>query len=90
MNKAYARLAGLSMFGLAAVAHAGAPMQLSDQQMDAVTAGSAKTITAFQTSAVGRNTATQTSVGNIATESPGRHNLYRGIGQRRHSDRAQC
>ncbi len=71
MNKAYARLAGLSMFGLAAVAHAGAPMQLSDQQMDAVTAGSAKTITAFQTSAVGRNTATQTSVGNIATESPG-------------------
>ena len=81
MNKAYARLAGLSMFGLAAVAHAGAPMQLSDQQMDAVTAGSAKTITAFQTSAVGRNTATQTSVGNIATESPGGRSEERRVGK---------
>jgi hypothetical protein len=58
MNKAYAGLAGISMFGLVAAAHAGAPMQLSDRQMDAVTAG--------------RNTAIQTSVGNITAESPSR------------------
>ena len=72
MNKAYAGLAGISMFGLAAAAHAGAPMQLSDRQMDAVTAGSAKAVTAFQTSTVGRYTGIQTSVGNIAAESPSR------------------
>jgi hypothetical protein len=36
--------------------------------MDAVTAGSAKAVTAFQTSAVGRNTAIQTSVANISAE----------------------
>ena len=70
MNKAYAISAGILMFGLAAAAQAGAPMQLSDRQMDTVTAGSAKGITTFQTSAVGRNTAIQTSVGNIAAERP--------------------
>lgn len=71
MNKAYARLAaGISMFSLATTAYAGAPIQLSDRQMDTVTAGSAEAITALQTSAVGRNTALQTSVGNIALESP--------------------
>jgi hypothetical protein len=72
MNKAYAGLAGISMFGLVAAAHAGAPVQLSDRQMDAVTAGSAKAVTAFQTSTAGRNTAIQTSVGNITAESPSR------------------
>jgi hypothetical protein len=70
MNRVYARFAGISMFGLASAAHAGAPLQLSDWQMDAVTAGGAKAITVFQTSAAGRNTAIQTSVGNIAAERP--------------------
>ena len=70
MNKAYALLASISVLGLAAAAHAGAPMQLSDRQMDTVTAGGANAITAFQTSAVGRNTAIHTSVGNITAEMP--------------------
>jgi hypothetical protein len=70
MNKAYALLAGISAFGLVAAAQAGAPMQLSDRQMDAVTAGGARANTAFQMSAVGQNTAIQTSVGNIAAERP--------------------
>jgi hypothetical protein len=64
----YVTLAGISMFGLASAAHAGTPVQLSDWQMAAVTAGSAKTVTAFQTSAAGRNTAIQTSVANISAE----------------------
>jgi hypothetical protein len=67
MNKAYAVLAGISMLGLAA-AHAGTPIQLSDWEMHAVTAGSAQTITALQASAAGRNSAIRTSVGNIAAE----------------------
>jgi hypothetical protein len=54
MNKAGAALAGISIFGLAAVAHAGAPIQLSDRQMDAVTAGSAKTLAAFQPATYGQ------------------------------------
>jgi hypothetical protein len=58
------------MLALAATARAGAPMQLSDWQMDSVTAGSAKAIAAFQTSVAGRHTAVQTSVGNIAAETP--------------------
>ena len=68
MNKAYAALAGMSMLGLASVAYAGAPLQLTDWQMDAVTAGSATAMTVFQTTAVGRQTATQTSVGNVAAD----------------------
>ena len=72
MNKAYAGLAGISMFGLAAAAHAGAPMQLSDRQMDAVTAGSAQAVTTFQTSTAGQNTAIQTSVGTSTAEAPSR------------------
>ena len=70
MNKAYVGLAGISMFGLAAAAHAGAPMQLSDRQMDAVTAGSAQGVTTFQTSAAGQNAAIQTSVGGSTAEFP--------------------
>ena len=70
MNKAYAGLA-ISMFGLAAAAHAGAPMQLSDRQMDVVTAGSAQGVTTFQTSAAGQNAAAiQTSVGGSTAEFP--------------------
>ena len=72
MNKSGAALAGISIFGLAAVAHAGAPIQLSDRQLDAVTAGSAKAIAAVQTTALGRNSAIQTSIANIATEDPRR------------------
>ena len=72
MNKAYAGLAGISMFGLAATAHAGAPMQLSERQMDAVTAGSAQGVTNFQTSAAGQNTAIQTSVGARTAVAPSR------------------
>jgi hypothetical protein len=68
MNKACATLAGMSMFGLASGAHAGAPLQLTDWQMDAVTAGSATAMPVFQTTAVGRRTATQTSVGNVAAD----------------------
>ena len=70
MSKACAALAVMSMFGLASVAHAGAPLPLTDWQMDAVTAGSAKAITAFQTTVAGQQTATQTSVGNIAADRP--------------------
>lgn len=63
MAKAYAILAGISIIGLAA-AHAGAPMQLSDWQMQAVTAGSANANGVFQTSVDGRKAAVvQTSVG---------------------------
>jgi hypothetical protein len=68
MNNAYVAILGILISGLTAAAHAGAPVQLSDWQMDAVTAGSAKAVTAFQTSAVGRNTAIQTSVANISAE----------------------
>ena len=56
------------MFGLASVAHAGAPLQLTDWQMDAVTAGSAIAGTALQTTVAGRQTATQSSVSNIAAD----------------------
>jgi hypothetical protein len=70
MNNAYAAILGISIFGLTQGAYAGAPLQLTDWQMDAVTAGNAKAITVFQTSAAGRNTASQTSVGNIAVERP--------------------
>jgi hypothetical protein len=69
MNKASAALASFAIFGLAAAAHAGA-LQLSDWQMQAVTAGSAAAIAALQTSAAGRNATLQTSVGNIAAEKP--------------------
>jgi hypothetical protein len=72
MNKAGAVLAGISIFGLAAVAHAGAPIPLSDRQMDTVTAGSAKATAAVQTTALGRNAAIQTSIANIAMEKPHR------------------
>jgi hypothetical protein len=70
MNNAYAAIVGISIFGLTAAAHAGTPVQLSDWQMDGVTAGSAKAVAAFQTSAAGRNTAIQTYVGNITAERP--------------------
>jgi hypothetical protein len=66
MNKAFVALASISIFGLTAAAHAGAPARLSDRQMDAVTAGSATATAAFQTSAAGRNTAIRTSVANVA------------------------
>ena len=56
------------MFGLASVAHAGAPLQLTDWQMDEVTAGSAIAGTALQTTVAGRQTATQSSVSNIAAD----------------------
>jgi hypothetical protein len=66
MRKTYLKLTGISMFGLASAAHAGAPVQLTDWQMDVVTAGNAKAITAFQTTVAGQHTATQTMVGNVA------------------------
>jgi len=68
MRKMYLKLTGISMFGLASAAHAGAPMQLTDWQMDVVTAGNAKAITAFQTTVAGQHTATQTMVGNVAAD----------------------
>jgi len=70
MRKMYLKLTGISMFGLASAANAGAPVQLSDRQMDVVTAGSATAITALQTSAAGRKTTIQTSVANIAADRP--------------------
>ena len=70
MTKAYAALAGISILGLAVAAHAGAPMQLSDWQMQAITAGSANANTALQTSADGRNAAAQASVGASTAVSP--------------------
>ena len=68
MNKGYVTLAGVSMLGLAAIAHAGTPVQLTDWQMDVVTAGSATALTAFQTTASGQHTASQTNVSNIAVD----------------------
>ena len=68
MNKMYLRLTGISMLGLASAAQAGAPLQLTDWQMDVVTAGNATAITAFQTTAAGRQTAVQSIVANIAAD----------------------
>jgi hypothetical protein len=70
MNRACAVFASMLMFGLARTAHAGTPISLSDWQMDAVTAGAASAISAFQNSTAGRNTTIQTSVGNIAADRP--------------------
>ena len=70
MRKTYLKLTGISMFGLVSAAHAGAPVQLTDWQMDVVTAGSATAITALQTSAAGRRTTIQTMVGNVAADRP--------------------
>jgi hypothetical protein len=68
MKKTYLKLTGISMFGLASAAHAGAPVQLTDWQMDVVTAGNAKAIAAFQTTVAGQHTAIQTMVGNVAAD----------------------
>ena len=68
MNKGYVTLAGVSMLGLAATAHAGTPVQLTDWQMDVVTAGSATALTALQTTVSGQHTASQTNVSNIAVD----------------------
>jgi hypothetical protein len=70
MNKMCLKLTGISLFGLASAAHAGAPVQLTDWQMDVVTAGSATAIAVLQTSSAGRNTTLRTSVANIATDLP--------------------
>jgi len=70
MKKAFAMLAAVSILSSVAAAHAGGPMQLSDRQMDAVTAGSAEAIVAFQTSAAGQHAAIRTSVANIGAEFP--------------------
>jgi len=71
MNKAVAGWTGIAML-LTAGAQAGTPIQLTDRQMDIVTAGSAKAVSALQTSASGRSTAMQTRVGNIAAALPAR------------------
>jgi hypothetical protein len=55
MTKAYAALVGISMLGLAVAAHAGAPMQLSDWQVQAVTAGSANANATFQPLCTGKS-----------------------------------
>jgi hypothetical protein len=68
MRKTYLKLTGISMFGLASAAYAGAPVQLTDWQMDAVTAGSATAIAAFHTNVAGQHTAIQTMVGNFAAD----------------------
>ena len=68
MNKGYVTLAGVSMLGLAATAHAATPVQLTDWQMDVVTAGSATALTALQTTVSGQHTASQTNVSNIAVD----------------------
>jgi hypothetical protein len=68
VDKIYARLAGISMFGLVSAAYAGVPIQLTDWQMDVVTAGNAKASAAFQTTVIGQHTAIQTSMGNIAAD----------------------
>jgi len=70
MKKALAMVGAVSILALVAAAHAGGPMQLSDRQMDAVTAGSAQGIVAFQTLAAGQQAAIRTSVANIAAEFP--------------------
>jgi hypothetical protein len=68
MNNVYLAIVGILISGLTTAAHAEAPVLLSDWQMEAVTAGSAKVVTTFHTSAVGRNTAILTSVANISAE----------------------
>jgi hypothetical protein len=68
MYKTYLRMTGISMLGLVSTAYAGAPIQLTDWQMDVVTAGNAKAIAAFYTTATGQSTAIRTSLGNMATD----------------------
>lgn len=70
MKRAFAMLAAISILSPVAAARAGGPMQLTDRQMDTVTAGSAGAIVAFQTSAAGQHAAIQTSVANMAAEFP--------------------
>jgi hypothetical protein len=71
MNKAVAGWTGIAML-LTTGVEAGTPIQLTDRQMDIVTAGSAKAVSVLETSASGRSTATQTWVGNIAAARPAR------------------
>jgi hypothetical protein len=70
MKKTFTMLTAVPILSWVAAAHAGGPMQLSDRQMDAVIAGSAQAIAAFQTSASGQHAAIRTSVANIAAEFP--------------------
>jgi hypothetical protein len=70
MKKALAVSAAISILALVAAAHAGGPMQLSERQMDVVTAGNAQAVVALQTSAAGQQAAIRTGVANIAAEFP--------------------
>jgi hypothetical protein len=74
MNKIIAAIAAFALLGLATLAYAQEPVQLSEQQMDSVTAGAITggvvNLGAFAT---GRNAATETAGFAFATQLPIHH-----------------
>lgn len=72
-NKLFSLVAGAALLALAGTAHAGQPLQLSDNQMDGVTAGGAALAdaAALALGEITADTATQTST-NVVTVNPGR------------------
>jgi hypothetical protein len=72
MKKGLAGCAGIAMLVVTS-AKAGSPIQLSDHQMAVITAGGATAMSAVQTSASGRRTATSTWVSNTAVAGLGTH-----------------
>ncbi len=72
-NKLFSLVAGAALLALAGTAHAGQPLQLSDHQMDGVTAGGAALANsaALALGEIATDTVTQTST-NVVTVSPGR------------------
>lgn len=72
-NKFYSLVAGAALIALAGTAQAGQPLQLSDHQMDKVTAGGVALANgaALALGEIATDTVTQTST-NVVTVSPGR------------------
>jgi len=72
-NKLFSLVAGVALLALAGTAHAGQPLQLSEHQMDRVTAGGAALAdsAALALGEIAADTVTQTST-NVVTVSPGR------------------
>lgn len=70
-NKLFSLVAGTALLALAGTAHAGQPLQLSEHQMDRVTAGGAAlaNAAALALGEIAADTATQTST-NVVTVTP--------------------
>lgn len=70
-NKLFSLVAGAALIALAGTAHAGQPLQLSEHQMDRVTAGGAAlaNAAALALGEIAADTATQTST-NVVTVTP--------------------